>query len=125
MIFFTGVSATQLLIHWSYPVISQQNGIITHYVISYTSSLFPSLTNEVNYTLTNPSYPDTDDYYLNITGLQEYVTYTFTVSASTVIGIGSSSSDIISTLQAGKQNTFAVSFLVAYNLIVRFITVFM
>ena len=104
MIFFTGVAATQLLIHWSYPVISQQNGIITHYVISYTSSLFPSLTNEVNYTLTNPSYPDTDNYSLVITGLQEFVTYTFTVSASTAIGIGASSSEqTIVTLETGMQ----------------------
>ena len=104
MIFFTEVTATDLQIHWSYPVISYQNGVITHYVISYTTSLFSYPLKEVNHTLTNPMYPDTDSHYHNITELQEYVSYTFTVAASTAAGIGPiSSEEIINTLQAGMQ----------------------
>ena len=83
-------------------MISHQNGVITHYVISYKASLFSDITFEVNHTLTNPSFPDTNTYYQNIAGLQEYVSYTFNVSASTAIGIGpSSNEEIIKTLQAG------------------------
>ncbi|KAI6649739.1 Phosphatidylinositol phosphatase PTPRQ-like isoform X2 [Oopsacas minuta] len=85
-------SATELQIYWTPPSILHQNGLITHYTILYTASLFSTRTYELTFIL-NSSYPDTESHSQNITGLEEYVVYNFTISASTALGSGPDSAN--------------------------------
>ncbi|EDV21450.1 uncharacterized protein TRIADDRAFT_30409, partial [Trichoplax adhaerens] len=95
------ISARSISVSWLPPPISDQNGIITNYSISYYSSQ-RSHGGEIqvsgNITL------------LVIRQLIPYTDYNITVKASTIIGFGPYSIGILTrTLQAGKYSTLIAS----------------
>ena len=107
----SSISATEVIIYWTPPLNTEQNGIITHYVIHYTASLFSNLTRDVTYRLESPSYPDTGTYTQRIIDLEEYVLYNFSVQAFTAVGASPNSfKETLKTIQAGYKLIFLLLF---------------
>ena len=74
--FAISVTSHSITLSWSPPLPSQQNGVITSYVLNCSSG-----GNNVNRTRTSSTS-------LTITGLKPITNYTCSVSASTIVGDG-------------------------------------
>ena len=86
----TVLDSTGVSVHWGPVSQIDQNGIITHYEVEYTSSISTAVSN----TTTLMS--------LSINGLEEYIEYTLRVRAFTSMGAGPFSQPVtVTTLQDG------------------------
>ena len=74
--FTISVTSRTLTLSWSPPLPSQQNGVITSYILTWISG-----GNIINSTRTSSTS-------LTITGLEPFTNYTFSVNSSTVVGDG-------------------------------------
>ena len=104
------VSSTSILVKWSPPSELDRNGIITHYIVKYSS-------------LNSESFINTTDNATQILvkSLRKYTNYSFTVWAVNTIGVGPPSVDDArnTTSEDGKfVATFTVT-MVEWNLSVR------
>ena len=90
-------SSTSLLISWRAPVEDQRNGILTDYLVYYTSNATLPMT-----MWGRTSSPDNS---VTLTGLSIFTVYTVSVAASTVAGIGPYDSVEIRTLNDSKDHT--------------------
>ena len=79
-------SSTSILVTWNEVPAAQQNGIITSYTITYHSQT----ENDNGNVQVNGSVRQTE-----LTNLKEFVKYSITVFASTVIGDGPPSNPIV------------------------------
>ena len=70
-----------------------QNGLITSYIVSYTGDPFDISIQSVTVNA-SLSYPATACINTNLTGLEEYNNYTFTVRAQNSVGVSSFSSEV-------------------------------
>lgn len=75
-------SSTSILVKWNPPNELDRNGVITHYVVNYSS-----LGSEASINTTNNATE------ILVTGLKKYTTYYFTVLAVNKIGVGPPSVD--------------------------------
>lgn len=80
---------TSVKLTWDVPV--EPNGIITKYFIHYTYESYDNFDIETHIIQTGSA---TTEY--NITGLEEFWIYNFTVYPATVVGNGTRASDVLS-----------------------------
>ena len=71
------MSSTSILVKWTPPNELDQNGVITRYIVKYSS-----LGHEASINTTDNNTQTL------VTGLEKYTTYYFTVQAVNVIGVG-------------------------------------
>ena len=69
-----------ITVSWSPPNLALQNGVITHYRVSYTPDPSQSISQWPYHIVTSTS--------TSFTGLQPLVNYTIAVSAGTSVGLG-------------------------------------
>jgi protein tyrosine phosphatase len=102
----TTINDTAILVSWASVLPSEANGIITGYTISITTDV--SFVEEFENAI-----EDADTFDFLFTGLEEYVNYTFSISASTSIGPGPLSPSVISltneAIPAAPPQNFTVS----------------
>ena len=101
------MSPTSIVTTFYPPPEIEQNGPILLYNISYTGEIFDTVSQFVNVSFTNPTYPAVDPVSVNITGLQEYNNYTIRVRAINGIGGSDFSAGVIQiTDEAGEVSLF-------------------
>ena len=76
------LNSTYMRITFHPPFAIGQNGPITSYKISYTGEPYNTVTQYKVISIPNPIYPAVQSVSINITGLQEYNNYTFSVRAN-------------------------------------------
>ena len=111
---FTSVNSTAINITFSPPVVTDQNGIIRFYTISYRGLQIDTTLQSRNLTLSpRPIYPAMSPQFFAIVALQEYNDYTITVTASTDAGESAYNTITVQTLPAGEcyllSNTISVT----------------
>ena len=96
--------STTIQVYWYPPPVAEQNGLITHYTLTYAGALFNDRETSVEISTTD-AYPATSlQGPYNITGLQEYNNYSIVLQAVNGIGVGPSSARAIQlTNQAGTR----------------------
>ena len=93
-------SSTTIRVTWKFPPLAEQNGIIISYTVSYQAVGGSYRDGRKKHKQVTGISTQTD-----LTGLEEYVAYIISVSASTSAGEGPSSITIVvRTAEAGKRN---------------------
>ena len=87
----TTISPTEIEISWNEVLEGERNGNITHYEIRYSQSTFSSIAGNSTILTDSPVLK------LLLQNLEEFVEYTFTVRAYTVIGPGPFSPAVVNT----------------------------
>ncbi|KAI6649611.1 Phosphatidylinositol phosphatase PTPRQ-like isoform X2 [Oopsacas minuta] len=77
-----------LTVTWDPPPAISQNGQISNYLIAITGDPFPFTETSPIIITASGSYPDTQQYSEDITGLEEYNSYDISIAASNMIGDG-------------------------------------
>ena len=83
-------SPSTITVSWSPPSVALQNGVITHYRVSYTPDPSQSVSQWPYRIVTATS--------TTLTGLQPLVNYTIAVSAGTSVGLGPFQQIVVTTL---------------------------
>ena len=100
-------SSTSILVKWSPPSKLDRNGIITHYIVKYSS-----LNSESSINTTDNATQ------ILVTGLRKYTNYSFTLRAVNEIGVGPPSVEDArnTTSEDGKCVTTFTAIVVVLNL---------
>ena len=91
------LSANIISVTWDPPVSIEQNGIITHYTLSYRGIERDTASRELTLYSNNSFFT----HYI-LTGLDEYTSYNISVSASTSVGFGPSYALVAQTQEDGE-----------------------
>jgi len=107
------MSSTSIFVEWNPPSELDRNGIITHYIVNYSS---PDSESSIN-TTDNATQ-------ILVTNLTKYTNYSFTVWAVNKIGVGPPSVDDVrnTTSEDGKCAATFTVIMVQSNLNVRYVT---
>ena len=83
-----------ITVSWTTPSVALQNGVITHYRVSYTSDPSQPVGQRQYHSVTGTM--------TRLTGLQSLVNYTIAVSAGTKVGLGPFIQTVVTTLILSK-----------------------
>ena len=93
------ISPTEIELSWNEVLEGERNGNITHYEIRYSQSTFSSIAGNSTILTDGPVLK------LLLQNLEEFVEYTFTVRAYTVIGPGPFSPPVVNTTFEDRKYT--------------------
>ena len=92
------INSTDICVVWVSPPGVNQNGVITHYNISYTGMQFDTVLRYLLFQVSPLLYPaDAVQYSHNLTGLEAYTDYSIAISAINAAGIGPASVPVVTT----------------------------
>ena len=91
-------TSTSIRISWSAPPVKKRNGLLTDYVVRYTTD--PELLMDM-WQKTSATHTS-----ITLTGLSIFTEYTSSVAAATVVGVGPYDSVTVQTLNGSKLHMF-------------------